>query len=55
MRPGLGTEDYASMLKTANEINPDLPFLVKHLESEEEYHLSTEYLRAVARDCGELL
>jgi len=50
-----GILDFTTLEKAANQINPDLPFLVKHLESEEEYHLSTEYLRAVARDCGELL
>ena len=55
VRPGLGTVDYASLLKTANEINPDLPLLIEHLESEEEYRLSAEYLRAVAGGCGELL
>jgi sugar phosphate isomerase/epimerase len=55
VRPGLGTLDYATLLKAANQVNPDLPLMIEYLESEEEYRLSAEYLRAVARSCGELL
>jgi sugar phosphate isomerase/epimerase len=55
VRPGLGTLDYAVLLKTANQINPNLPLLIEHLESEEEYRLSVEYLRTAALNCGELL
>jgi sugar phosphate isomerase/epimerase len=55
VRPGLGTLDYATLMKAANQVNPDLPLLIEHLETEEEYHLAADYLRAVARSCGELL
>jgi sugar phosphate isomerase/epimerase len=55
VRPGLGTLDYVTLLRIGNKINPNLPLLIEHLESEEEYRLSAEYLRTVAHNCGELL
>jgi sugar phosphate isomerase/epimerase len=55
VRPGLGELDYPAFLKAANRANPDLPLMMEHLETEQEYDLAAAYLKTVARDNGESL
>ncbi len=47
VRPGLGGLDYRTFL---HELDPDMPLLLEHLPSEEEYALAAEHIRLVARD-----
>jgi len=45
VRPGLGNLDYAAYLRA---IGPDVPLMLEHLATEEEYHLAAEYVRGKA-------
>jgi sugar phosphate isomerase/epimerase len=47
VRPGLGGLDYASLLKSINRVNEDIPLLLEHLESEEEYRLAGSYILTI--------
>jgi sugar phosphate isomerase/epimerase len=55
VRAGLGELDYPAFLRAANLVNPNLPLMVEHLETEQEYDLAVNYLRRVAGSCGENL
>jgi sugar phosphate isomerase/epimerase len=55
VRAGLGELDYPAFFRAANQVNPNLPLMVEHLETEQEYDLAANYLRRVARSCGEIL
>lgn len=48
VRPGLGTMDYAVFLHEANRLDADLPLILEHLPTPEEYDLAAGYLREVA-------
>ncbi|GAB4116203.1 MAG: hypothetical protein Fur005_39390 [Roseiflexaceae bacterium] len=48
VRPGLGQLDYAAMLHALDALDPDLPLLLEHLPTQEEYHAAAAYVRAVA-------
>jgi sugar phosphate isomerase/epimerase len=48
VRPGLGILDYRVYLKEMNKLDRDLPLIVEHLETEEEYRHATGYIRSVA-------
>jgi sugar phosphate isomerase/epimerase len=45
VRAGLGEMDYPAFIKAANQVNPDLPLMIEHLESEQEYDLAAAFLR----------
>ncbi len=45
VRAGLGELDYPAFFKAANRINPDLPLMIEHLETEQEYDLAAAYLK----------
>jgi sugar phosphate isomerase/epimerase len=47
-RPGLGSLDYAVFLKEASKLR-DIPFMMEHLKSQEEYTLAAEYIRMVGQ------
>ena len=47
-RPGLGGLDYAVFLKELDKLSPDIPLMIEHLPTEEEYRLAAEYIRSVA-------
>jgi len=47
-RPGLGGLDYAVFLKELDKLSPDIPLMLEHLPTEEEYRLAAEYIRSVA-------
>ena len=43
-RPGLGSLDYGVFLKETSRMK-DIPFMLEHLESHEEYLLAAKYVR----------
>jgi sugar phosphate isomerase/epimerase len=45
VRAGLGELDYPAFFKAANLVNPDLPLMIEHLETEQEYDLAAAYLK----------
>ena len=49
-RPGLGGLDYAVFLKELDKLSPDIPLMLEHLPTEEEYRLAAEYIRSAARE-----
>ncbi len=51
VRPGLGSLDYAVFLRELNKLD-DVPLVLEHLPSEEEYDLAAAHVRAVAREQG---
>jgi sugar phosphate isomerase/epimerase len=51
-RPGLGGIDYRVFLELMQGLDPDTPFLVEHLDSDEEYVLAVAHVRAVADELG---
>jgi sugar phosphate isomerase/epimerase len=51
-RPGTGMIDYRVFLELMRGLDPDTPFLVEHLASDEEYVLAVAHVRAVADELG---
>jgi len=51
VRPGLGKLDYRVFLREAARL-PDMPIMLEHLPTAEEFALAAEYLRSVARGEG---
>lgn len=49
-RPGLGSLDYPALLHALNLLDPDMPLMMEHLSSNEEYDLAAAYIRS----CGEV-
>ncbi len=47
-RPGTGRLDYAAYLECAEACDPDLPIMLEHLPTAEDYRLAAEYVRSVA-------
>ena len=52
VRPGLGGLDYRVYLQELNKLNPDIPLMLEHLPTEEEYALAASHVRAVAKGIG---
>jgi sugar phosphate isomerase/epimerase len=52
VRPGLGQLDYHTYLRELDRRDPDLPLMVEHLSTEEEYRMAADYIRSVAKECG---
>jgi sugar phosphate isomerase/epimerase len=50
IRPGLGRLDYALFLRALEQLDADLPLMLEHLQTPEEYVLTAEYIRSVARE-----
>ena len=55
VRAGLGELDYAAFFKAANQVNPNLPLMIEHLETEQEYEQAASYLKFIAGKNGESL
>ena len=51
-RPGLGGLDYATYLRELDRLDPDIPLMLEHLPSAEEYALGAEHIRSVAKEVG---
>jgi sugar phosphate isomerase/epimerase len=52
VRPGLGNLDYATFLRGLDRLDPDIPIMLEHLATEEEYDLAARYVRSVAKEEG---
>jgi sugar phosphate isomerase/epimerase len=52
VRPGLGQQDYRTMLTELDLIDPDTPLMMEHLPNADEYKLAGEYIRSVAEEVG---
>jgi sugar phosphate isomerase/epimerase len=50
-RPGLGTLDYTVLLQEVSKIK-DIPVMLEHLETQEEYRLAAEYIRETGKKAG---
>ena len=51
-RPGLGDIDFHAFITEVQRLDPDTPFLVEHLHSDEEYVAAVAHVRAVADELG---
>jgi len=47
VRPGLGQLDYATYIREINKIDPNLPLIIEHLHTEEEYQQAFQYITEV--------
>lgn len=52
VRPGLGHLDYRTLLREIEKLGPDTPLMIEHLQTQEAYRLSAEYIRSVAVEVG---
>ena len=52
VRPGLGRLDYGVLLLELDKLDPDMPLMLEHLTSEEDYELAADYVRKVAKQVG---
>jgi sugar phosphate isomerase/epimerase len=50
-RPGSGSLDYAVFLKETSKLR-DIPFMMEHLETQEEYKLAADHIRMIGRKTG---
>jgi sugar phosphate isomerase/epimerase len=50
-RPGMGTLDYSVFLQEASRLK-DVPFMLEHLPTQEEYLLAANFVRAAAKKAG---
>jgi sugar phosphate isomerase/epimerase len=49
-RPGLGALDYDCFVRAVEGLDPDMPLMLEHLDSEQEYSLAADYIRQVAHE-----
>lgn len=47
-RPGLGCLDYAALIRALDRLDADMPLMMEHLPSNQEYQLAAEYIRSCA-------
>ena len=52
VRPGLGNLDYRTLLRELDGLHPDLPLLIEHLRTAEDFTEAAAYLRGVAQEIG---
>ena len=52
VRPGAGALDYRALLRGLNQLDPDMPLMLEHLPSEEEYRLAAMHVRNTAAEEG---
>lgn len=50
--PGKGTLDYGRVLRAVNRLSPDMPFLLEHLGTAEEYASAYQYVAGAAKAEG---
>jgi len=50
-RPGLGSLDYSVFLQETSKLR-DIPFMLEHLEKQEDYLLAAEYVRETGKKAG---
>jgi sugar phosphate isomerase/epimerase len=54
VRPGLGNLDYSVFLKELSKLD-NVPLMMEHLQSDEEYSLAAEYIRIQGKNVGIIL
>jgi len=52
VRPGLGGLDYRVYLRELSKLEPDVPLMLEHLGTPEDYHLAAGHVRSVAQAEG---
>lgn len=52
VRAGLGSFDCRTFFREVNKLDSDMPVLMEHLNSEEDYRLAAEYLRREMKEAG---
>lgn len=52
VRPGMGGLDYRTLFRGLDKLDPDMPLMLEHLKTQEEYSLAAGYIRSVAREEG---
>ncbi|HUX57491.1 MAG TPA: TIM barrel protein [Bacteroidales bacterium] len=52
-RPGSGTLDYSVFLQEASKLR-DIPFMLEHLETQNDYKLAADYVREMGKKAGVL-
>ena len=52
VRPGQGEFDYAAYLHALDGLDPDVPLMLEHQSSPEEYDLAAKHIRGVAQAEG---
>lgn len=55
VRPGLGNLDYRTLLVELRNLDPDMPVMLEHLSTPEEYTAAASYIRSVAISEGIVL
>ncbi len=50
--PGQGNLDYPTFLKQIDTLEPDVPLLIEHLTTEEEFDQAAKFIRETAETCG---
>ena len=51
-RLGLGNLDYRTFLRELNRLDPDMPLMLEHLATAEDYHAAAGHIRGVAAEVG---
>lgn len=52
VRPGVGRLDYRTLIKELEKVSSDIPLMMEHLDTEEEYNTAGEYIRSIAKEVG---
>lgn len=52
VRPGLGALDYRTYLRCLDRLDSDVPLMIEHLSTEQEYDEAAAYIRATATEVG---
>jgi len=52
VRPGLGGLDYRTYLRELARLDPDLPLMLEHMATPQEFAEATAYVRSVAKEAG---
>ncbi|HOK56283.1 MAG TPA: TIM barrel protein [bacterium] len=52
IRPGLGQLDYRTLLRELNKLDKNIPLMLEHLPSEEEYRKAKEYIKKISFEEG---
>jgi sugar phosphate isomerase/epimerase len=51
-RPGTGNLDYRTFLEQLSHLDPDIPLMLEHLPSDDDYRAAADHVRSVARGIG---
>jgi sugar phosphate isomerase/epimerase len=52
VRPGQGMLDYRTYLREIQQLDPDMPLILEHLPSAQEYNAAAQYIRTIAHEMG---